>query len=169
MINNPIIYTFSKEFTNHRKETNRVAVFSSRPFPTFLNTGTIQQSGKQDSFRHILKSSGSMYENSGSKFFRTTTGTQSGPHAFDDSRLVMTFLTILGVTEILCSFRLVLEGKTNKEIPKSSRLEFFEKFLTNNFPLIDAEEKSQEPSFWKVDSFVLVAYASLTASRALLQ
>ena len=36
----------------------------------------------------------------------------------------MTFLTILGVTEILCSFRLVLEGKTDKKIPESSRLEF---------------------------------------------
>ena len=39
----------------------------------------------------------------------------------------MTFLTIVGVTEILCSFRLVLEGKTGKEIPDSSRLEFLEK------------------------------------------
>ena len=36
----------------------------------------------------------------------------------------MTSLNILGVTEILFSFRLVLEGKTGKEIPDSSRLEF---------------------------------------------
>ena len=36
---------------------------------------------------------------------------------------MMTFLTILGVTEILYSFKLVLEGKTGKEIP-----EFLEKF-----------------------------------------
>ena len=79
-----------------------------------------------------MKSSGSMYENSGSQFFRTTTEIQSGPDTFDESRFVMTFLTILGVTEILCSFRLVLEGKTGKEIPKSSRLEFFEKFLASN-------------------------------------
>ena len=28
----------------------------------------------------------------------------------------MTFLTILGVTEILCSFRLILEGTVGKEI-----------------------------------------------------
>ena len=42
----------------------------------------------------------------------------------------MTFLIILGVTDILCSLRLVLEGKTGKEIPESSRLEFLEKFLT---------------------------------------
>ena len=48
--------------------------------------------------------------------------------AFDESRFVMTFLTTLGLIEILCSFRLVLEEKTSKEIPESSRLEFIEKF-----------------------------------------
>ena len=107
----------------------------------------------------------------------------------------MTFLTILGVTEILCSFRLVLEGKTVKEIPESSRLEFLKNFSANNFALSDAEDntsrplnrggiadlpllrtllairqKSREPSFWEVmDSFVLLAYASLAVSRTLLQ
>ena len=40
----------------------------------------------------------------------------------------MTFLTILGVSEILCSFRLVLEWKAGKEIPESSRLKFLKKF-----------------------------------------
>ena len=106
----------------------------------------------------------------------------------------MTFLTILEVTEILCSFKLVLEGKTGKGIPESSRLEFLEKFSANNFALSDAEDntsgplnrgglvdlpllrtllairqKSQEPRFWEVmDSFVL-AYASSAASRTLLQ
>ena len=104
----------------------------------------------------------------------------------------MIFLTILEVTEILCSFKL---GKTGKEIPESSRLEFLENFSANNFALSDAEDntsdplnrggiadlsllrallairqKSQEPRFWEVmDSFVLLAYASLTASRTLLQ
>ena len=67
------------------------------------------------------------------QFFRTTTGIQSGPGAFDESRFIMTFLTILGVIEILCSFRLVLEGKAGKEIPESSRLEFLEKLSANNF------------------------------------
>ena len=97
--------------------------------------------------------------------------------------------------EILCSFRLVLEGKTGKEIPESSRFEVLENFLANNFALSDAEDntsgplnrggiadlpllrtllairqKSREPSFWEVmDSFVLVAYASLAVSRTLLQ
>ena len=107
----------------------------------------------------------------------------------------MTFLTIFGVTEILCSFKLVLEKKTGKEIPESSRLEFLEEFLVNNFALSDAEDntsrplnrggiadlpllrillairqKSREPGFWEVmDPFVLLAYAILAASRTLLQ
>ena len=54
----------------------------------------------------------------------------------------MTFLTILGVTEILCSFKLVLEGKTGKEIPESSRLEFLEKFSANNFALSFTEDNT---------------------------
>ena len=73
--------------------------------------------------------------------------------------------------EILCNFGLVLEGKTGREIPESSRLEFLE----NKFALSDAggnafcllnrrgiadlpllrtllaiRLKSREPSFWKV-------------------
>ena len=136
-----------------------------------------------------------MSESSGSQFFRATTGIQSGSDTFDESRFVMTFVTNLGVTEILCSFRLVLEGKTGKEIPKSSRLEFLETFLANSFLLSDAEDntsgplnrggmvdlpllrtqleihqKPREPSFWKATNcFGLVAYAGLAASRTLLQ
>ena len=135
-----------------------------------------------------------MYESSGSQFFITTTGIQSGPDAFDKSRFVMTFLTILGVMEILSSFRLVLDVKTHKEIPESSRFEFLEKFLANNFALSDAEDNTSGPlnrggiadlpllrtllairqnfresSFWVVlDSFGLVAYTSLAASRTIL-
>ena len=106
----------------------------------------------------------------------------------------MTFLTILGIMEILCIFRLVLEGKAGKEIPESSsRLEFLEKFPANHYALSDAEDntsgslnregiadlpllrtllairqKSRQSSFREVmDS--LLAYASLAASRSLLQ
>ena len=57
----------------------------------------------------------------------------------------MTFLTIFGITEILCSFRLVLEGKIDKEIPEPSRLEFLEKFLAQNFALSDAEDNTSRP------------------------
>ena len=120
---------------------------------------------------------------------------QSEQDAFDKSRFIMTFLTILGDTEILCSFKLVLEGRTGKETPESSRLEFFQNFSANNFALSDAEDntsgtlnrrgiadlpllrillgihqKSREPSFWEaMDSFVLLPYASLAASRTPLQ
>ena len=36
VINNSIIYKLFKDFTNHRKKTNRVVVFSSRPFSNIL-------------------------------------------------------------------------------------------------------------------------------------
>ena len=52
---------------------------------------------------------------SGSWFFRTITGIQSRPDAFDKARFIMNFLTILQVTEIY-TFRLALKGKTDKEI-----------------------------------------------------
>ena len=57
----------------------------------------------------------------------------------------MIFLAILVITEILCSFRLVQEGKTGKEIPESSRLEFLEKFSANNLALSDVEDNTSRP------------------------
>ena len=97
------------------------------------------------------------------------------------------FFNHIGSCRVLCSFRLVLHGKTSKEISESSRLEFLEKFLANNFAWSDAEDntfrplnrggiadlsflrtllairpKSWEPSFWKlVNAFVLLIYGSL--------
>ena len=57
----------------------------------------------------------------------------------------MTFLTILGVIKTLCSLRLVLKGKKGKKIPESSRLEFLQKVLGNNFALSDAEDNTSGP------------------------
>ena len=101
----------------------------------------MRQSGKQDSFRHKLKSSISMYESPGLQFLGTTTGIQSGPDIFDEWRFIMIFLTILRVAEILC-FRLVPEDKIDKGILESSILQFFEKFLANNFSLSDSEDNT---------------------------
>ena len=81
--------------------------------------------------------------------------------------------------EILCNFRLVLEVNIGQEIPGSSRLEFLEKFLANNFALSNAEDntsgplnrggiadlpllktllaiyqKSQEPGFWELKALL---------------
>ena len=58
----------------------------------------------------------------------------------------MTFLTILEVTKILSSVRLILQWKIGKDISESSRLEFLQKFLVNNFALSDAEDKTSGPS-----------------------
>ena len=57
----------------------------------------------------------------------------------------MTFLTTLGVTQILCCFKLVLERKTGKETLESSRLEFLQKFSANNFTLSDADDNTSGP------------------------
>ena len=57
----------------------------------------------------------------------------------------MTFLTISEITKILCSCRLDLVGKTGKKILESSRLEFLEKFIANNFALSDAEDNNSRP------------------------
>ena len=45
---------------------------------------------------------------------------KSGPDTSDESRFTITFFSILVI--ILCRFRIALEGKTNEEIPESSRL-----------------------------------------------
>ena len=57
----------------------------------------------------------------------------------------MTFLTILQVTEILCLVKLVLKGKTGKEIPELSRIEFFEKVSANNLALSEGEDNTSGP------------------------
>ena len=82
-----------------------------------------------------------MYESSGSQFFLEPPLGYNQGKALDESRFVLTFLTIIGIKEILFSFRLVLEGKTGKEIPESSRLRFLVKFSGNHFALSDTEDK----------------------------
>ena len=92
-------------------------------------------------------------------------------------------------------FQISSRRENRQRDTESSRLEFKEKFSAYNFALSDAEDntsgplnrggiadlpllrtllaihqKSREPSFWEVmDSFVLLAYVSLAASRTLLQ
>ena len=140
VINKSIICKFFKDFTNPRKRTNRAIVFSCIHFSNILKY--FQQFRKQDSLRHILKSSANTYESSGSQFFTTTTGIQSGQDAFDESSFAMNFLIIFGVIEILCSFRFVLEGKAGKELLESSRSVFLKRFLGENFALSDGKENT---------------------------
>ena len=106
----------------------------------------------------------------------------------------MIFVTILRVTEILYTFKLVPVKKTGKEIPESTRLEFLDKFSATILPYqmqnintlgqcieevsrfvffensISNSPNSRDTGFWEViHSFVLLTYASLAASRTLLQ
>ena len=95
VINGLIIQKFFKDFNNHKKILTGQQCLAVDLSQILLNTATtnetFQQSGKEDSFRHILKSSAGMYESSGSQFFRTITGKESRPDNFDESWLVMTF------------------------------------------------------------------------------
>ena len=95
------------DFTNYRKKTVWAVDFSSRPFPNILKYGD-QRWGLPAIWKTRL------FQEHIEEFNRTTTGIQSGPHTSDLSRFVMTVLTIMGVMEILCSFRLLLEGKAVK-------------------------------------------------------
>ena len=121
-----------------------------------------------------------MYESSSSQLFRTTTGIQSGPDTFGKSMFAMTFKNHIGSYRNIMQFQISPKRENSKEIPKSSRLEFLEKFSANNFVLSDAEDNTSRllnrdgiadlPSFWEViDSFVLLTYAGLAGSRTLLQ
>ena len=51
----------------------------------------------------MLKSSATMYDSSGSQFFRTTTGIQSGPDTFDESRFVTKLLYTIASNNIALS------------------------------------------------------------------
>ena len=111
-------------------------------FPTFLNTGTtdetLQQCGKKDSFRHILKSLASMYESSGSQFqfLRTNTGIQSGPDTFDESRFVMTFLTIFGSYGNIMQFQISSRSEYRSRNTRVIQIRVLRKVFSKQFCLI---------------------------------
>ena len=60
---------------------------------------------------NIFKRSSYMSESSSSLFLRTTAGIQSGTDAFEEINWLWSYLQMLRVKGILCSFRLVLEKK----------------------------------------------------------
>ena len=71
-----LLFTIFQRLTAERRLTGQQFLVVDI-FPTFLNAGTanetFRQSGKQDSFRHVLKSAASMHESSGLLFCRATT------------------------------------------------------------------------------------------------
>ena len=120
---------------------------------------------------------------------------QSNTYRKDLSWLYFDLFNHLGSYRNVCSFRLVLDGKTGKVIPESWRLEFWENILTTNFSLSNAKDNTfrpwnsadiadllllrtllpiyqnpREKSFREVmDSYVLLVYVHFAASRTLLK
>ena len=109
--------------------TDRVVVFSHTPF---LNNLKMRPSNNLENKipLNILNNSASM------KVQVYSSWQQLRPDDFGKSRLVMTLLTSLLVLGKLCSLKLVLEGKECKDIHVSSKLEFVERFLANNFVFV---------------------------------
>ena len=66
----------------------------------------MRQSGKQDPFRHIDWRVQLVCMKVQTQFFSTTSGIQSGPGAFDKSRVIVALLTISGVTKIFLEFQI---------------------------------------------------------------
>ena len=110
VINKTVISMFLKDFTKNRNKTNKADDFSHMP-PLNIVKNRAQRWDFPAMwkwrffFQHILKSLTNMYRSSSSPFFRTPTRIQSGPDTSEESKSVMVFLNILGVTRILYSLR----------------------------------------------------------------
>ena len=97
-----------------------------------------------------------MYESSCSQFFRTTTGIQSGLDGFDESRFIMTFLTILTVAEILCNFRLVLKQKTCRDT-RLIQIRVLRKVFSQQFCFTKCRRQHlQVIKWWRYSRFIFV-------------
>ena len=148
VIKNSIAYMFLKTLltTERILNTNRVVVFSSRPFSNILK----YRDHRWD-FPAILKRRLFQTEiEEFSKYVWKLGLTILSKHHWKTIRtrclwcikVRYDLFNHLRVTEILRSFRLVLERQTGKEITESSRLEFLEKFSANNFALSDAQDNT---------------------------
>ena len=80
-----------------------------------------------------------MYESSGSQFFRTTTGMQSGPDNLDESRFVMTFLAILGN---IMQFQISSRRENRQRDTRVIKIRVSRKVLSKIFALSDAENNA---------------------------
>ena len=163
MINNPIISVFFKDFTNYRKKNNRAVVFSCRLFTNILNyrdDETFQQSNQ----------------------YQTPLTNQGFYDLFNH----------LGSYRKIMLFQIKSRRENRSRDTWIIKIRVARKVSANNFTLSDAEDniskllnrrsiaylpllrtllaicqKFQEPSL--MDSFALLAYVNLVASRTLLQ
>ena len=74
------------------------------------------------------------------QFYRTTFRIQLESGSFEKSRLILTFLTIFGFTEISCRF--FLKEKAGGDITESLGFDFSKKISPNNYALSDVKDNS---------------------------
>ena len=89
----------------------------------------------QNFFKHKLKSLANIYDSLSSQFFGSSTKRQSGQEMFAELKLDINVFTSLEVSQILYSFRLILEGRAEEERPESSILDILERISANNYNL----------------------------------
>ena len=132
VINSSLIYRVCIGLTHYRKKTFWATTMDHRwDFTYSLEKKLFLQA-------HIERSA-DIYESSELKLCRTSTGIQSGSKVLVKSSTIMAFLIILEVTGVFWSFRLVLEGKVDKEPLESSRKEFSEHVSVTNFAWSNSE------------------------------
>ena len=145
----PLFTSFSNTLLTSEKRLTGWQFLAIDLSPTLLSTGTndetFQQSGKQNSFRHILERSASIYKSSGSQFFRTTTGIQSGPDAFAESKFVMSFSTIFEVMEIYSVSNQFQKGEKVKGYPSHQDKSYQKSFQQTTF--LYQMQKTTPPGF----------------------
>ena len=107
--------------------------------PQFLKAGTtlahFQQSGKEDSVKHLLKSFERIDDSSGQHFFKTIAGMLSGPEAVEEFSFKIARDTKEGVIRISLSWKLVRADKSGELLQIGFRVQLLENIFANNFAL----------------------------------
>ena len=73
--------------------------------------------------------------------FRSATEIQSRPDALMESRAAATFFTLLGVLEILHSYKSFVKMDVGRKLPEASRFNISKKIYANRFALSDTHNK----------------------------
>ena len=78
--------------------------------------------------------------------FRSATEIQSRPDALMESRAAATFFTLLGVLEILHSYKSFVKMDVGRKLPEASRFNISKKIYANRFALSDTHNKISGPT-----------------------
>ena len=117
--------------------------------PEFLNAGTteahFQQTGKEDSSRHLLNNFANIGDSSGEHIRKATAGMLSGPEAVAVSSFKIALETDLGVIDRPSKLPLQRLEKLGIMWPDESKEQFVENNLANNSALSLEDDKTSGP------------------------